>query len=131
MSTPMAKFTSWSMLTTFSLQENQMRSHEFLRRYRPRCCFAIQAPAQQTTQSISSEGRLQTEETILKSLWETATSTTFLKKQTYKRQQQPSLQVPAPPHIQQNRMNFLTQKSTPTTGAWSESYSGFRTHDLT
>ena len=37
----------------------------------------------------------------------------ILQEATYKRQQQPSLQVPTAPHLQRNRMNSLTQKSTP------------------
>ena len=67
----------------------------------------------------------------LRSLWETATSTTSCKERIYRRQHQPSPQDPTALHPHQNRMNSLIQKSTPTTGAWSESFSGFHIHDQT
>ena len=131
MSTPTARCTSWSTWTTSCSSANPKRSHVSSRRYRPRCYCDTQALVQQARQSTSLVDESQTKETTLKFHSTTATPTTYYKQPTYSRRHQQFHQEQQLPRPHLNKRSYSTSRNMPNTDAWSESYNGFHTHDLT
>ena len=104
---------------------------EVTRIYRPRCYCDTQALVQQARQSTSLVDESQTKETTLKFHSTTATPTTYYKKPTYSRRHQQLHQEQQLPRPHLNKRSYSTSRNMPNTDAWSESYNGFHTHDLT
>ena len=104
---------------------------EVTRIYRPRCYCDTQALVQQARQSTSLVDESQTKETNLKFHSTTATPTTYYEKPTDSRRHQQLHQEQQLPRPHLNKRSYSTSRNMPNTDAWSESYNGFHTHDLT
>ena len=130
-STPTAMCTSRSTWTPSCSSANLRRSHVSSRRYRPRCYCDTQALVQQARQSTSLVDESQTKETNLKFHSTTATPTTYYEKPTDSRRHQQLHQEQQLPRPHLNKRSYSTSRNMPNTDAWSESYNGFHTHDLT